>query len=486
MKFNKLQKKEKDKQNFELSFETINSEIDDDLIKEVSGLLADNNDLDEMKDFFIDAEDMFEEELDEFIIDDERLERLHLEELLADNDLKLAELILMHKKQRIRFVELAKKLKFPLDKPYDVSFKISKMKSVSPELQEFLAMFLSHRGQLFINDISKCKPDVIIDYIFYIEDVNRNNKIINDIQSLDKNWRFIEPKLKKKEPINFFNSNVSSQDIIDVYYKIFNRGKVSTENFKHNLDEILTDINNTHELQLVAPLYLYQILVKHSSRIKVNQYITVDPTNLWKYKEYVIHDNGKNFNKNFQHIKLFNELCDLFEASGDITVSIALSKWGFMLMSNLVEFERSVLEDNDDVCDITFPYFDELVESSLFSCKNNKDIIGTLKEFGTSISKLKHFEHNYKYQPDLHRISTYMNENAMKIFDKFLVTNNGDIKNLCRYILCDSTNIEKKGAKKETMNLFLAEIYLALHELVDFYAKENIVNGLINIFRNAE
>lgn len=442
-------------------------DLEDELLEAIFDKSVSNEELEEL--FFSIADENEENDVD-------LLETwLEQENLTYDNAVK------QRGDKITRLLELAREFEFPLEHSFQTCKKISEQDYFTEELEEFLSLFLSEQRNLLKPNEELSEKELMKDYAFLYPDYQKTRNALSVIESLRQNWMIHKSKLNKKFESDLPTSNVVKEELLKIYTSVFGTKKI-TEFFDYNLDVLLGEINSHESIRKVAPLYIYQVIIKHNSRLQTSKDIVFNPKSLWCYKKYELQrDNGKNFNKNRLYLTFFERLCTLFQK--DIIVNIPLSRWGFMLLSNLVDFQRSELEDKSES---VFPYFDNLVETSFFSCFGNAEKEAELlHETGYSLKQVSYFQSEHSYQPGLERISQYMNQNALSLLQSLEDAKFTHIKNICVDILIQSKLKKKeKPASQREIDLYLCSINIGLLDLVDYFAQEYLVLGLLNIFRN--
>lgn len=439
--------------------------------------------LDELDDEILDAifdESMSYEELEElFFNNDEDNDVDFLETWLKKENLTYDEAKEQRNEKQKRLLDLAKQFQFPLENKFEACKRISEQENFTSDLEEFLCLFLSEQGNLLNPNPELSEKELIIDYALDCEEYQKTKSCLDLVESLRQHWLNLKPLLLSDKEASIPRSNVTTEELIKLYCSVFADTNPS-EIFKYNMEIILGDINRLESYRKIAPLYIYQIIINHTSRLKKNKDIVINLKSLWNYKDYEIQkDNGKNFKQNRKNLEFFERLCSLFQK--DTSVNILLNRWGFMLLSNLVDFHRSELEFK---LDSVFPCFDKILDVSLFSCCiNTEDEAVLLKETGYSLKKVEYYQSVPSYEVMLDKISQYMNENALTLLE--FIIDEKPMKTICTDILLESKlKKSERPISQRELDLCLCTINLGLLEIVDYFAKEHIVLGLINIFRD--
>ena len=203
----------------------------------------------------------------------------------------------------------------------------------------------------------------------YIFDVKNVEQEIEKRRTMHRKWKQLLQKLYEYDN----STSVDDVTIIDhnaifkVYRNIYPLNKIGPY-FMQNLETLAVTANKP-PFNEIAPLYVYQMLTKHSSRLNKNEGLQVNQESLWKYQQYQIDfDNGKNFKANAKSIELFLDLCKLFVDSPE--VDILLCQYGFIQLSNLYRFyEENCLKDGEFLIE---PLESWMLEHP-FSCYPNGD-----------------------------------------------------------------------------------------------------------------
>lgn len=423
------------------------------------------------------------EELEElfFSMELEEYEENFLDMWLEKENLTYEQGLEQRNHQRDRLIQLGNQFDFPLDNPFISCKKVSELEVFTGDLEEFLSLFLFEQGHLLKPDESLSEKEQLTDYALSCTEYQKIKNSLSVVDSLRQNWMIQKPKLVAKLESDIPNSNVKREELLKVYSSIFGITN-ATEEFLYNLDVMIGEINRIEAFRKIAPLYVYQVLVKHNKRLQTNKDMAIKQKSLWTYQEYEIYkDNGKNFNKNRLYLNLFERLCTVFQK--DTTVNIPLCRWGFMMLSNLVEFQRYELEDK---LTSVFPLMDEIIDVSLFSCFSYPYTGAVvLKDTGYSLKQVEYFQTVSAYRIGLEKVAQYMNENAANLLETLEKEEFTNIKKICADILfqCKLKKAEKPNTQRE-LDLFLCCINLALQDIADYFAKEYLVLGLLNMFRS--
>lgn len=257
--------------------------------------------------------------------------------------------------------------------------------------------------------------------------------------------RFLDTisKARKGNP-HKISCDIKRKDLIfQRYNELFSSDqytKDENELFLDNIDYLLCLAESTSELHLLAPLFLYQVLIRHGKRLHNSDSLNFNMKSLWKYHEYKVDENnGKNFFQNAIYIRLFSELCKLYR--DDSKVDLELCIYGFDQLSNLGNFYRianfnsiiyyeAKLEDLHTEewppqsymaalmgVSLQFPdTVEDIVDESGFSCAEflfEKNVIMTSDNI--SLRKLERFQNNSHYRQLLEKIEDYLNQHIEQL-----------------------------------------------------------------------
>ena len=235
------------------------------------------------------------------------------------------------------------------------------------------------------------------------------------------------------------------------------------ELFLDNIDYLLCLTESTSELHLLAPLFLYQVLIRHGKRLHNSDSFNFNMNSLWKYHEYKIdEDNGKNYFQNAIYIRLFSDLCKLYR--DDPKVDLELCLYGFDQLSNLGNFYRIVnfnsiiyyeakLEDLHTEewppqsymaalmgVSLQFPdTVEDIVDERDFSCaefrlENNVIMMSD----NISLRKLERFQNRSQNRKLLEKITDYLNQHMEQLqadYEGLEHSDENDIRLFCSNIL---------------------------------------------------
>lgn len=424
------------------------------------------------------------EELEELFFslqgDEEGEEVDFLQTWLEQENLSYEKAIEQKNNSRNRLLELGKQFDLPLEDSFQTCKKLSELEAFSVDLEEFLALFLSEQGTLLKADRELEEKEVLKEYALNDSDYQKTKYLLSTLTSLQQNWNTTKSMIFSKVGSDMPSTNVKKEELLKIHASLFPTTE-SSDIFEYNLEVMLGEINGLEAYRRLAPLYVYQVIINHSSRLQKNRDMVINPKSLWSEKTYEIYkDNGRNFNKNRQYLQFFERLCTLFQK--DSWVNIPLCRWGFMVLSNLVEFHRSELEDK---LESVFPYLDKILDVSFFSCFGYREKEAVmLKETEYTLKQVTFFQTSSDYATSLEKISLYMNQNALDILETVESYQPEKIKELCTDILLNSKlKKEERPTTQRELDLFLCAINLGILDLIDYFAKEYLVLGFIHLFR---
>ena len=239
-----------------------------------------------------------------------------------------------------------------------------------------------------------------------------------------------------------------------------------------NITLLCNNLANDKELMTVAPLFVYQVVSKHKSRLCSADNFYFDITKLWAYKPYQIEtDNGKNFNNLTSLFYFFLDLCDHF--SKNPAVDIGFSCYIFSELSNICEWYYTNFEHNKDInlpiplaaiidqCQITF-YNDDVV---IYGCSyEDTETFSRSKQSHNQQIELK-IEQHFVMHPE---VIQYYIENLSASSEK---------RRHIIYELFDNANLPTKYISTDTLPI----IYSLINVLIDVEVNRQSVKTLLLI-----
>lgn len=174
---------------------------------------------------------------------------------------------------------------------------------------------------------------------------------------LEEDDRQQECLLSKWKEIQTFHDSISKVDAyydidetdfaeetnraVYLYRKFMEVSEKASPELYNNLHRFICMTKRMKEYRLVTPLFLFQLMVRHTGRLAVKENLDVSLKSLWAYKQYRIDkNNGKNFKRYKLYIRLFSRLCKAYRDDGG--VDLELCRCGFAASSNLSEWIMDV------------------------------------------------------------------------------------------------------------------------------------------------
>lgn len=128
-----------------------------------------------------------------------------------------------------------------------------------------------------------------------------------------------------------------TKQAVRLYQKFMEKSERSTPELYNNLHHFICMAEQVKEYRMIMPLFLFQLMTRHTGRLATKENLEVSFKSLWNYKEYQIsRDNGKNYKRYQLYIKLFVKLCKAY--CGHNGVDLPLCQYGFWKISNLAEW----------------------------------------------------------------------------------------------------------------------------------------------------
>lgn len=125
--------------------------------------------------------------------------------------------------------------------------------------------------------------------------------------------------------------------LCELFREIFEISKEQSPELSHNLQYFILQTQQNDDLGAITPLYLFQVMIRHTNRLICNQNLQIVLPGLWKFKKYKIEkNNGKNFSQYEKYIRLFCKLCKYYK--GNPRINIDLCRYGMEQCSNLPDW----------------------------------------------------------------------------------------------------------------------------------------------------
>lgn len=418
------------------------------------------------------------DEWDEFL-EDLTQDSPSLEEQLTHLQITMEEVPILYRELCQEFQRLATMLGYPLPNRYLCCLHFSQISDCFGDHLRFITMLLSDEtGEIWTQPLSDTEEAIQEFLAAYLNALNLEHILLQQ-QSLAGCWTSTYELLRRKPAGTMEGVQPSEHELFNLYQSVYQSDRVSAV-LLENFALLLSDISYSPILHQLAPLYLYQMIVKHASRLHKNTNLTVCYDSLWKPTTYRIdQDNGKNFQENERRLLLFQRLCELFER--DVLVDLPLCGWGFRELSNLDEFYRENLFVEKISALPTA--LEELLDETGFSCFPGEARRSVLPTDGSFTKRqIQRFQESRTYRSALRRISRYMNRHGDTLAQQFLETSPQDIRSLCIQILHDS-NLPPRMHPKNMLELtyFTYSINEGLLDLVDYFAEQLLLEGLEKI-----
>ena len=128
-----------------------------------------------------------------------------------------------------------------------------------------------------------------------------------------------------------------TKQAVRLYQKFMEKSEKDTPELYNNLHHFICMAEHVKEYHMVMPLFLFQLMTRHTGRLATKENLDVSFKSLWSYKEYQIaQDNGKNYKRYQLYVKLFVKLCKAYRDYKG--VDLPLCQYGFWKTSNLAEW----------------------------------------------------------------------------------------------------------------------------------------------------
>lgn len=281
-------------------------------------------------------------------------------------------------------------------------------------------------------------------------------------------------KLKEKKPSDIpTRTSHNKADIYFIfqtftaYFPLNSQDKPSI--LIENISFLCSILANDKILLKIAPVFIYQVVRKHKSRLLKAELFHFEWENLWTYKSYQIAtDNGKNFNNYIALINFFLDLCDYF--SNDPTIDIELSYYIFSELSNLCEWYYTYFEYSENIklpeplsISIAQRKFDCCCDNSQYNCSNEE-----LVEF---------FSYKKSYTKQIERkIQQYL-QNHPSVIQQYINIFPADLdkKSHLIYQIFDNANLPLKFITPADLPIIHTAINLLLETEVNRQAEQNLL-----------
>ncbi len=264
--------------------------------------------------------------------------------------------------------------------------------------------------------------------------------------------------------------------VSDLYCNIFETNRQNSGELHYNLRRFLCQAYQITEYHQIMPLFLFQIMVRHASRLVSQENLHLSLKRLWSYKKYEINrNNNKNYRQYKMYSKMFRKLCKYFK--NDDSVNIELCKYGFRKISNLHQWiiDRQHAKRKK----ILDKYYYNLIIADVFCEKydpyNSYELYGCLKG-----DKQKYFEEYHDdYCQVKDAVEEYIIDNGDKYILEWIEKYYTDMESLynCVYEIYNEC-IPKLPKEKEWIKPCIkAHIF----EIATMLAKDRVLHNVLNL-----
>ena len=270
-----------------------------------------------------------------------------------------------------------------------------------------------------------------------------------------------------------------AREMTYLYRNILKVSERDSPELYNNLYYFLRQVHQTPMYWTVAPLFFFQLMVRHTKRLASNENLNIAPESIWSYKEYkILKDNGKNFRQYKAFSKLFRKLCKLYKnAQG---VNLELCRYGFRQLSNLSEWIAEwQLDKRKKVFD---RYFNILLDADLssFEAWEPAEYSSTVIFGQTEAEEQNYFENFFEdYLQVNEAVETYVVDEIDYLLDwmKYIYQDIEKLQELTEKIYGEC--IPKLPKNKEwMMPCIKAQIYETMGEMLDKAVRAKILMDL--------
>lgn len=179
-----------------------------------------------------------------------------------------------------------------------------------------------------------------IRYARLVEDDKREASLAQQWQKLLKLYnRFPQMKVCYDADETIFSEE--TRKAAELYRKYMEVSEKNSLELNNNLHHFIGITKQAEEYRQIVPLFLFQLMVRHTRRLAEKENLEVSLKSLWSYKGYQMEkDNGKNYKQYKLYIKLFSKLCKLYHK--DEEVDLELCRYGFCAVSNLSDWAEEI------------------------------------------------------------------------------------------------------------------------------------------------
>ena len=368
------------------------------------------------------------------------------------------------------FNSLCKKYKLSNSNKFLFSSKLCELidKKFNNEIIWLYLILISDNGLIFSDGSERTEYTNMSLYSYMIHDLNNLYDIFARMADYKEEFDNLFKRLPK-EIISDTNAELKDKfKLIQLFLKFIGKEESSLNDIlDKNIEYICSILEASSELQKIAPLFCYQVMTKHQSRIFSMQDFSFDINNLWKYKTYQIKkDNGKNFNAMSKSMELFLDLLEYYSKTSDI--SIELNIYGFYSLSNMWEWYHKYLEYDDDTI-VVSPK--RLFELRSFSCFDEASLPKSL--FKDYEADEKTF-YSLPYRSNTLALEKYLTENP-DILKIYIATIKKESENSLMELLqniINNCNLKFKYIDTENTPILYKSVNYILMKLADKYMLE--------------
>lgn len=328
--------------------------------------------------------------------------------------------------------------------------------------------------------------------------ISRKEQYKEQIEALFCYKKTDKESLKQDE---LFITSDDVEEIAKIYKSCLERIRgLQEEIFKENISCISWKINAQEDLQRIAPLFFYQLIINHKTRIVKSTDINPVISKLWKYKEYQIeHDNGKNYKTLERLTAFFIQLCDYFFQKDKVDKELTL--YGFAHLSNICEWYYDVYKKQEllyaplseaadyDMCDLE--QFEEFLPVPLSCILNRLAFTGFEPEYFVKLNRLYGVEDSLKEADEFYEEEFTVNSKAVNKIKKYIAENEEQLEEFIAFAVPDripelvSHILEETGLSrlfpKAEEKLLLYSVHYLLLELTDD-ALRNLMQRMERLF----
>lgn len=421
--------------------------------------------------------DTWLEAMDELAEEPDCAQILRERGLCAENVLRDAE------NYKANFLARLSKHNLPIDNRFQLCAKLLSQAGTdpSPELRRIYCEVLANLDFLLdreseptdVEDQAHYEEQLILQYLSFCQERDRLLETLALREKLSD--KFLETTKKIRNPPLADCDKERGYEIAKCFTAIFDLPqKGRSDILLKNLSGYIQIAAASPALASIEPLLLFRLLTKHQSRMSSVPDLNVSLPALWKRdNQQIDRDNGRNFKQYKQNLRLFKDLCQLYQ--NDDAVNLPLCWYGLDQITVLGEFYREQISAGWEYADSEreypfIPTVEELVKNALFSCfPNGYEDNVVLAGSNITPDELDQFRQNEKAPVlgALDRISDYMNTRIPDLAIQMSYAAPEEIKALCRDIL-EQSGIKYRPKSPHETELFFAAINSGLMDCQDW------------------